>query len=139
MTPIDALFLAALACGGVAALKGSRTAWVLFVATAFLSGLTLSGVPFNPALWTLVVLAASIAIALLASRRIKGRDILVLALFIPAIPCYFIDEPWTVDATTLIASLQFLALFPLVQIWNEARGRWPLVSRNSDLEMVAHA
>jgi len=107
---LDAVFLVALVCGCVAALKGNRTAWALLASTAFTATITVAGVPFNPFVWALIDLAVVVAIL---HPRMTVCDVGVAVLFIP-VWCLYMERPtWISPAVTLIVSLQFLLTFPV--------------------------
>lgn len=111
---LDAVFLGALVCGCVAALKGNRAAWALLASTAFTSGITTAGVPFHPVLWMMIDLAVVLAIL---HPKMTLCDIGVIALFIPAWVIYATMPPWASEAVTLIVAAQFLMTFPVAQLF----------------------
>ncbi len=111
---MDAVFLAALFCGCVAALRGNRTAWALLASVAFTSGITLAGVPFHPVLWMMIDLMVILAIL---HPKMTLCDLAVIALFIPAWALYALMPPWAPDVVTLIVVAQFLMTFPVPILW----------------------
>lgn len=111
---MDAVFLAALFCGCVAALKGNRTAWFLLASAAFTSALVVLGMEFDPFFWMLIDLAVVMAIA---STPMTRCDAFIIGLFVPAWAVYPLGG-WTMYyVTSAVTAAQFLLVFPVPQLW----------------------
>lgn len=107
---MDAVFLAALICGGVAAFKGNRTAWFLLASAAFTSALGLWGIGYNAFLWLLIDLAVITGIAL--SQKMTRCDMIIIALFVPAWVAYAVDDLTAYYVASAVVSGQLFLTFP---------------------------
>lgn len=133
---IDTLFLMALLCGCIAAMRGNRTAWALLGSAIFTSVITLAGVPFNSFLWMLIDLAV---VMLIMHARMSVCDTIILMLFIPAWCLYVVDGWFVYYAVSLIVTLQFLLTWPIPAVWGHCRRM--IRPHNSDPfdRIVSHA
>lgn len=118
---LQALFAFAVLCGGIAALKGSRSAIALLASTGFTMFLTWRGMPFSAPIW----MAADVA-AIVAIWRGNGgqADDLIVALYAPNWILYFLDSERASAASMLICSAQFLLSVPWVRAARFVRKKW---------------
>lgn len=130
---LDAVFLAALFCGCIAALKGYRTSWFLLASTAFTSALSLLGMKFDPFFWMLIDVAVVMAIA---GPKMTRCDAVIIALFIPVWSSYFLDNWTAYYVASFVVSLQFLLVFPIPQLWGGCARRLGTTSPSDNLEMA---
>jgi len=109
---IDLIYLVAVACGCVAALRGNHTAAALLMAEGVTTLLSLT-VGFNPFLW----MAVNLGVIWIALRpHLSLTNIAVIVLYIPMWPLYTQDGWSAYYGVSLLTSLQFLVTFPLSQV-----------------------
>lgn len=126
---IDALFIVAVACGCIGALRGNGAAVALLCATALTSALTAGGVPFHPALWALVDIGVVMAIM---RPNMSNGDIAIVALYVPIWALYPV-EGWTAYyIISALAALQFLLTFPAPEIFAKTRRVFGKCRRDTD-------
>lgn len=118
---IDALVLAALACGLIAAWRKDRTAWALLGSLALTSILRWCGISFDPLLWWLIDVAVIALIAAFGSHNL--RDWVVMLLFLPAWCLYVSHLPYGGDGVNLIVSVQLFLTTPVRWILSTYRER----------------
>jgi len=126
---------AALTFGVVAALIGvlarNVTAAALLCSFVFSTMLCRLGVEFNFVLWVAIDLAVILCII---HPKMRKRDIVVLALFMPIWVIYLCVPRWGAQAVDLLIALQMLLTFPA---WRTLRASkaWFLRIRNEPQEM----
>lgn len=115
---IEAVFLFAIAAGGIAALTGSRAAIALLASTAFTAGMVAVGVPFILPLWMFVDVCV---IAVVVHPHMRVREVVLVALFFPLWASYFVESEQGWRASALISATQFLLTFPLFRTAESGR------------------
>lgn len=110
---IDLIYLIAVACGCVAALRGNHTATALLMAEGVTTLLALT-VGFDPFLW----MAVNLGVIWIALRpHLTLANITVVVLYVPMWPLYTQDTWSAYYGVSLLTSLQFLVTFPLADAY----------------------
>lgn len=110
---IDLIYLVAVACGCVAALRGNHTAAALLMAEGVTTLLALM-VGFDPFLW----MAVNLGVIWIALRpHLTLANITVVVLYVPMWPLYTQDTWSAYYGVSLLTSLQFFITFPLAHMF----------------------
>lgn len=133
---IDALYLLAVLCGCIAALRGSRTAAILLLSAASVALLPLIGVGYDPLLWLTIDWA--VIILIMRPNHIFMDDLIVV-LFIPIWFFYLYGGELAQPVVSLIVTLQFLLTFPLPQLCGKlVQYLRKLTKHNGALKLATH-